>query len=58
MVKQEARIETEIKMKEEEKIGVPRIAFKILDLLEVEVRILWTPFWDLVSRSIRTFPFW
>lgn len=58
MVKQEARIETEIKMKEEEKIGVPRIAFKILDLLEVEVRILWTPFWDLVSRSISTFSFW
>lgn len=39
MVKQEAGFETEIKMKEEEKIGVPRIAFKILDLLEVEVRI-------------------
>lgn len=58
MVKQEARLETEIKMKEEEKIGVPRIAFKILDLLEVEVRIPWIPFWDLVSRSISSFSFW
>lgn len=58
MVKQEAGLVTEIKMKEEEKIGVPRITLKILDLLEVEVRVPWIPFWDLVSRSISTFSFW
>lgn len=41
MVKQEVGLATEIKMKEEEKIGVPRITLKILDLLEVEVRVPW-----------------
>ena len=58
MVKQEVGLATEIKMKEEEKIGVPRITLKILDLLEVEVRVPWKPFWDLVSMSISTFSFW
>lgn len=45
------------KKKEEEMIGVPGIACKILDLLEVEVRIPWIHFWDLVTRSISTYFF-
>lgn len=53
--KQEDRLEAETKMKEEEQIDIPRIAFKMLDLLEVEVQIPWIPFWSLITRSINTF---